>query len=75
MIAGYQVRREDKAYAASWYVSNMMNVHLKNGITVKTLAKPFLHELTETEIEQDRNDFMVAFKAQREEALSDGNGS
>lgn len=74
MIEGCQARREDKAFAVSWYVSNLMNIHLKHGIKAKELARPFLHEKTIGEVEQEKEAFLASFKRQREEA-EDGDGS
>ena len=68
MIDGCQARREDKAFAVSWYVSNLMNIHLKHGIKAKELARPFLHEKTAGEVQRERETFLASFQRQREEA-------
>ncbi|AXB81783.1 hypothetical protein ACG98G_00220 [Megasphaera hexanoica] len=72
MVEGYQVRREDRAFAAAWFVSNMMSVHTKHPVQAKELARPFLHEKTSGEIRRDRDEFMESFMKQREEAGFDG---
>ncbi len=74
MIEGCQARREDKAFAVSWYVSNLMNIHLKRSVQAKELAKPFLREKTAGEIQQEKEAFLASFKRQREEA-EDGDSS
>lgn len=75
MIEGCQTRREDKAFAVSWYVSNLMNIHLKHGIKAKELARPFLHEKTIGEVQQEKETFLASFKRQREEAEENGDSS
>lgn len=73
MIDGCQARREDTAFAASWYVSNLMNVHLKHAIKAHDLARPFLHEKTAGELQQEKEAFLESFKRQREEEPDNGN--
>lgn len=72
LIEGYQVRREDRAFMTAWFVSNMINVHIKHPIQAKELAKPFLHEKTSSEIRRERDEFITSFRKQREEAGFDG---
>lgn len=45
MIDGCQARREDKAFAVSWYVSNLMNIRkftLIRDTTENTTAVPYI---------------------------------
>lgn len=63
------------AYAASWFISNLMNLQLKNPVKPQTLAKPFLRPKSAGEVLQDREEFLEEFKKAREEALGDGDDS
>lgn len=75
MIDGYLVRREDSAYAASWYVSNLMNIHLKHSIEANELAKPFIRLKSKEQREREKDEFLREFQRQRKEALAHGDSS
>ncbi|ERT58391.1 MULTISPECIES: hypothetical protein [Megasphaera] len=75
LIDGYQARREDGAFMAAWFTSNMMSVHTKHPVPAKELVRPFLHEKTSGELRREREEFLKSFTRQREEAGLDGDRS
>ena len=48
---------------------------MKHGIKAKELARPFLHEKTIGEAQQEKETFLASFKRQREEAEENGDSS
>lgn len=67
LAEGYEKRRMNNLWTASYFTANLMATQTK-GITPEKLMKPFLPKKTTGEKELERDNFFREFYAKRKEA-------
>ena len=62
LLEAWQERRLETLWETAYWVSCLMNIHLKKEITPKQLMKPFLPDITAEELKAEREYFIEKFK-------------
>lgn len=61
LLEAWQERRLETLWETAYWVSCLMNIHLKKEITPKQLMKPFLPDITAEELKAEREYFIEKF--------------
>ena len=66
MLDGYEMRKREMLWLASYFTANLMATQIKN-VTPEKLMRPFLPQKTKEEKEEERAQFFKDFYAKRKE--------
>ena len=66
LLEGYEKRRMDVLWLASYFTANLMGTQIKN-ISPEKLMEPFLPKKSKEEKETEREGFFKSFYAKRKE--------
>lgn len=66
LLVGYEQRRMNRLWLASYFTANLMGAQIRN-ISPEKLMQPFLPKKTKEEKVREREDFFTSFYAERKE--------
>ncbi len=61
LLDAWQEQRLEEMWKTAYWVSCLMDIHLKKAVTPKELMKPFLPDTTAEEVQADREYFIKKF--------------
>jgi len=61
MLEAYRSAEKSRRMETAYWVSYMINVHLKKPVKIEKLMKPFMPKKTAGEVEEEREEFFRKF--------------